>query len=120
MKDIGKANYILGIQILRDRKNRNITLAQASYIDKILVHFAMQNSKKGCTLFRKGVTLSKDQCPKTPDKEAHMRRVCISGGKTDVCYAILYTGPDICYVVGIISHYQSNPGLELECHQAYT
>ena len=33
----------------------------------------MQNSKKGCTPFQKGITLSKDQCPKTPKEEAHMR-----------------------------------------------
>ena len=51
MKDISAANYILGIHILRDRKNMRIALSQASYVDKILVCFTIQNSKKGCTLF---------------------------------------------------------------------
>ena len=46
MKDLGEANYVLGIQILRDRKNKRIALSQASYIDKILTKFSMQNSKK--------------------------------------------------------------------------
>ena len=27
-------------------------------------------------------------------------------------YAMLCTRPDICYVVGIVSRYQSNPGLD--------
>ena len=31
MKDLGKANYILGIKILRDRKNKLLTLSQALY-----------------------------------------------------------------------------------------
>ena len=36
MKDLGEANYILGIKLLRDRKNKLLALSQASYIDKIL------------------------------------------------------------------------------------
>ena len=36
MKDLGDAAYVLGIQIFRDRKNRQLVLSQASYIDKML------------------------------------------------------------------------------------
>ena len=60
IKDLGEASYILGITLHRDRKNRMIGLSQAAYIDKVLVRFAMQDSKKGITLFRHGVHLSKD------------------------------------------------------------
>ncbi|KAK0581940.1 hypothetical protein LWI29_019810 [Acer saccharum] len=41
MKDLGEASFILGIQVIRDRKNRTIALSQASYIDKILSRFSM-------------------------------------------------------------------------------
>ncbi|KAI9153855.1 hypothetical protein LWI28_017540 [Acer negundo] len=47
MKDLGEASFILGIQVIRDRKNRTIALSQASYIDKILSRFSMQDFKKG-------------------------------------------------------------------------
>ena len=60
MKDLGEASYILGIKLHRDRKSRMIGLSQAAYIDKVLVRFAMQDSKKGITPFRHGVHLSKD------------------------------------------------------------
>ena len=40
MKDLGNANYILGIQIIRDIKNRVLALSQAAYIDKMLTHFS--------------------------------------------------------------------------------
>ena len=33
MKDLGEANYILGIKLLRDRKNKVLELSQALYID---------------------------------------------------------------------------------------
>ena len=47
MKDLGEARYVLGIQIIRDRNKKLLALSQASYIDKVLARFSMQNSKKG-------------------------------------------------------------------------
>ena len=47
MKDLGEASYILGIQNIRDLKNKLLALSQASYIDKVLTRFSMQDSKKG-------------------------------------------------------------------------
>ena len=59
MKDLGEVSYILGIQIIRDHKKRLLAMSQASYIDKILIRFGMQNSKKGNLPFRHGIHLSK-------------------------------------------------------------
>ena len=42
MKDLGEANYVLGIRIYRDRKRRTLALSQATYIDKVLERFSMQ------------------------------------------------------------------------------
>ena len=36
MKDLGNANYVLGIQILRDRKNRVLALSQQLILIKCL------------------------------------------------------------------------------------
>ena len=47
MKDLGEASYISGIQIIRDSKNKLFVMSQASYIDKVLARFSMQDSKKG-------------------------------------------------------------------------
>ena len=60
MKDLGKASYILGIQIIRDRKNKLLALSQASYIDKVLARFSMQDSKKGLLPTQHGIILSKE------------------------------------------------------------
>ena len=112
MKDLGEASYVLGIQIIRDRKNRLLALSQASYIDKVLTRFSMQHSKKGLLPTRHGVVLSKEHCPKTPQEEEDMRRVPYASTVGSLMYAMLCTRPDICYAVGIVSRYQSNPGKE--------
>ena len=105
MKDLGEASYILRIQIIRDCKNKLLALSQASYIDKVLARFFMQDSKKRLLLTRHGITLSKEQCPKTPQEEEDMRRIPYALTVGSLMYAMLCTRPDICYAVGIVSHY---------------
>ena len=112
MKDLGNASYVLGIQILRDRKNKLLALSQASYVDKVLARFSMQNSKKGLLPTRHGVTLSKKQCPQTPQEEEDMRRILYASAVGSLIYAMMCTKLDICYTVGVVSRFQSNPDPE--------
>ena len=111
MKDLGEASYILGIQIIRDRKNKLLALSQASYNDKVLARFSMQDSKKGLLPTRHGIILSKDQCPKTPQEEEDMRRIPYASAICSLMYAMLCTRPNIYYAVGTVNRYQSNPGM---------
>ena len=60
MKDLGEASYVLGIQIIQDRKNRLLALSQAMYIDKVIIKYSMQNSKKGYLPSKHGVHLSQE------------------------------------------------------------
>ena len=112
MKDLGEANYILGIKLIRDRKNKLLALSQASYIDKILVRFNMENSKRGSLPFRHGIHLSKEQSPKTPEQKERMSRIPYASAVGSLMYAMLCTRPNICYAVGVVSRYQSDPGEE--------
>ncbi|KAA0063352.1 gag/pol protein [Cucumis melo var. makuwa] len=111
MKDLGEAQFVLSIQIFRDHKNKTLALSQDSYIDEIVIKYSMQNSKRGLLPFWHGVTLSKEQCPKTPQEVEEMRHIPYASGVGSLMYAMLCTRPDICYAVGIVSRYQSNPGL---------
>ena len=72
----------------------------------------MQDSKKGFLHFKHGITLSKDQCPKTPDGIEKMKAVPYVYAIGSLMYAMLCTRPDICFVVGMVSRYQYNPWQE--------
>ena len=41
-----------------------------------------------------------------------MRRVPYASAVGSLMYAMLCTRPDICYAVGMVSRFQSNPGLD--------
>ena len=112
MKDLGEANYVLGIRIFRDRKNRMLALSQASYIDTIIERFAMQEAKKGTQPSIAGMTLSLDDCPKTIEDRERMSKVPYASAVGSLMYAMLCTRPDICHAVGMVSRYQANPGLK--------
>ncbi|XP_078165506.1 uncharacterized protein LOC144560202 [Carex rostrata] len=60
MKDLGEANYILGIRIYRNRSKRLIGLSQSTYIDKVLKRFNMQDSKRGSLPMSSGISLYKN------------------------------------------------------------
>ena len=76
----------------------------------------MQNSKRGLLPFRHGVTLSKEQCSKTPQEVVEMRHIPYASVVGSLMYAMLCTRPDICYAVGIVSRYQSKSMISsLDC-----
>ena len=112
MKDLGEAQFVIWIQILRYHKKKTLALSQALDIEKLLVNCSMQSSKKGLLPVRHGVHLSKEQCRKTPQEIEEMRRIPYASAVGSLMYAMLCTRSDICYAVGIVSRYQSNPGLD--------
>ena len=103
MKDLGEANFILGIKLWRDCKNKMLSLSQAGYIDKVLERFNMQNSKKGLLPFKHEVPLFNDQRPKTQEEVDMIRQVPYASTVGSLMYAMLYTRLDICYSVDMVS-----------------
>uniref|UniRef100_A0A2N9EE71 Integrase catalytic domain-containing protein n=1 Tax=Fagus sylvatica TaxID=28930 RepID=A0A2N9EE71_FAGSY len=75
MKDMGEANFVLGVKITRDRSKKLLSLSQGTYIKKILERFHMHNSKPIDTPMEKGCTLSLDQCPKNDEEKNQMSKV---------------------------------------------
>jgi hypothetical protein len=103
MKDMGKANVILGIKILRD--NNCITLSQSHYVEKMLKRFGHFDNSPMSTPY---------------DSKVHLVKNC-GNGVSQVKYAQIIgslmfltncTRPDIAYVVGRLSRYTHNPSLE--------
>ena len=110
MKDMGEANFVLGVKIIRDRAKRLLGLSQETYIKKMLERYHMQDSKLIDTPVDKSLSLSSDMCPKTLEEKEKMSRVPYASVVGSLMYAMMCTRPDICYAVGLVSRYQSNPG----------
>ena len=110
MRDLGPVHYILGIQVHRDRPNRHIYLSQAKHIDDVLKKLNMSNCRPVSTPLDKSVTLSKDDCPDTPEEIADMSSVPYLSAVGSLMYLAIGTRPDIAYAVGALSRFNANPG----------
>ncbi|PNX87842.1 retrotransposon protein putative Ty1-copia subclass, partial [Trifolium pratense] len=112
MKDLGEAAYILGIKIYRDRSKRLLGLSQSMYIDTILKRYNMEKSKRGYLPVGMGVSLSRENCPKTLEERERMSRVPYASAVGAIMYTMTCTRPDVAYALGVTSRYQANPGEE--------
>ena len=74
MKNLGEANFVLGIQLLGFWKNKMIALSQFSYIDKVFEKLAMQDSNEGGQPSRFGIVLSLDDYPKTSKEKEYIEK----------------------------------------------
>eukprot|EP00253_Pinus_taeda_P005006 PITA_05006 len=112
MKDLGAANYILGMEIKRDRAKRKLWLNQRKYVETILQRFNMQDSKPVKVPIPIGVKLSVEQCPKTQEEEEDMSHLPYASAVGSLMYAMVCTILDIAHVVGVLSRFMSKPGKE--------
>ena len=110
MKNLGEAFYILRMKIYRDRSKRLLGLSQSTYIDIVLKRFSMTNSKKGYLSINHGISLSKMDCPTNPEERERMTRIPYASAVGSIMYAMICTRPDVAYLLGVVSRYQSDPG----------
>ena len=110
MKDPGKALYVLGIQILRDRPSGIMRLSQQTYIEHILKRFNMQSCSSYKAPIVKSDRFSKGRCPHNDIGIDDMKVVPYSSIVDNLMYVQVCTRPDIAFVVGVLGRYLSDPG----------
>lgn len=110
MKDMGEASYVLGVKITRNRARRFLSLSQETYLRTVLERFGMLDSKPIDMPIDKSSNLSSSIGPKTEEEKQQMARIPYASAIGSLMYAMMCTRPDICYAVGLVSHFQSNPG----------
>ena len=108
MKDMGEVNYILSVKIIRDCTKRLLSLIQETYIKKILECYHIQYIKSIDTYVDKSLSPSCDMCPKTLEEKKKTSKVPYANVIGSLIHAMMYICLDICYVIGLVSRYQSN------------
>jgi transposase InsO family protein len=109
MKDMGEAQYILGLQITRDRANRTLSLSQAQYIETVIQRFRMEDSHPESTPCVVGLDLRKATSPMTAEEQEKMKNVPYAPAVGAIMYAMLGTRPDIAYAVSVVSQFMHDP-----------
>ncbi|KAK9125539.1 hypothetical protein Scep_014385 [Stephania cephalantha] len=100
MKDMGQADVILGIQIVRDEGS--ITLTQSHYIEKVLNRFNHLNCAPVSTPLDSSIELVKNTGNPVSQLEYSRLIGCLM-------YAMTCTRPDIALAIGKLSRFTINP-----------
>jgi hypothetical protein len=110
MKDLGKAYYVLGIEIHRDRRKGVLGLSQKPYIEKVLKKFNMHKCNPMPALIVKRVKFGKFQCPRNQYEIDDIKAVLYASVVGSLMYAQVCTRPDLAFITGMLGRYQKNPG----------
>ncbi len=109
MKDLGAEKYILGMDIHRDRKNGNLSLAQQKYVERVLENFGIDNVKLVNVPLPSHFNLSLVLSPRTDEEKKYMSRVPYENAVGNLMYAMVSTRPDISHAVGVVCMFMENP-----------
>ena len=107
LKDLGKASFILGIEIHRDRSHNLLGLSQCAYVDRVLKR---ETCKAGEVPVVKGHKLGNSQCPSNDFERKSMENIPYASAVGSLMYAQVCIRPDIAFIVGVLGRYISNPG----------
>ena len=110
MKDLGSAKKILGVNIIRDRPNKQLWLSQDDYMLKVLKRFNMVTSKPTSIPLGGHLELTKKSSPTKPEEVKEMARIPYDVAVGSVMYAMLCTRPDLAFAISALSRFMSNPG----------
>lgn len=106
MKDLGNAQWILGMKISRDRKNKVLSLDQSIYVNKVLEKFGMQHCKPVST------PEATSKLAVNINKANELKDVPYDSAVGSLLYATLGTRPDITHAVNEVSKHIKSPNQE--------
>ncbi|CAL5393971.1 unnamed protein product [Camellia sinensis] len=75
MKDLGPAQQILGMNIVRDRKAKKLWLSQEKYVERVIEKFNMKDAKPVSTPLANHFKLSKNSCPSSTKERQEMEAI---------------------------------------------
>ena len=88
MKDLGQAEFILGVKITRNHTKCILGLSQTTYIEKILEKLRMANAGPVETPIAKSCKLSVMQCPQTDAETKRMAYIPFVSAVGSLMYAM--------------------------------
>ena len=100
MKDLGESRIILGMDIVRDRPKRTLSLSQGRYARKVVDRFGLGSARGQRTPMDPALDLTQDSPPTyEPYREAIG---CLM-------YLMVGTRPDLAYCIGVLAKHVQTP-----------
>lgn len=103
IKDLGRLNLCLGIEVQQDPDSKEITMSQQKYVQTILKRFKMSDCKPVSTPLNCSIKLSLNMSPKTEEEKAEVQNLPYQNLVGSLMYLATSTRPDIAHAVSVLS-----------------
>jgi len=98
------------MKISQDPVTGSISLAQKTYLERMLECFRMANCNPKSTPLPLGIDISDDLSLKTEEDQSFMTDKPYCSALGGLMWAQVVTHPDLSYVINTLAHFQTNPG----------
>jgi hypothetical protein len=112
MTDLGELRHYLGMQIVRDRPSRTVSLHQSAYITALLADYNLTSANPSLTPLAVDHKLT---TPVVPSTGPHLPRYPQLVGS--LMYAMVCTRPDLAFPISVLARYLA-PGRATPDHMA--
>jgi hypothetical protein len=111
MKDLGQAEWVLGMHIARDRRARSLTLTQKQYVLQVLTDHGMAACNPAETPEEVGVQLRRvqEERPQSQEELRQMAALPYAALVGSLMYASISTRPDIAHATTVLTRYLQQP-----------
>ena len=110
-KDLGECQWILKMELKRNRKARTLFLSQELYIEKLVQVYKLGQTKSVSVPEVNHIKLGKYYCPDNGSiEQKNMKNYPYREMVGSLLYAT-HTRPDIAHVVNMLARYLINPGM---------
>jgi transposase InsO family protein len=110
MSDLGELHFCLGVEFVRDRATRTITMSQGKYVMDVLKRFGMEDCKPVATPLDANSKLVKLSEEEYAMEAKSMAEVPYKQAVGSLMYAMIATRPDLAYPISVVSQHMARPG----------
>ena len=104
MDDRGEVHFILGMEVKRDRKKKELTICQKEYLKNVLARFGMQDCKPVST------PMEANKCfTKLAEGDEAVDTRLYQSAIGSLNYAAIATRPDLSTAIGKLSQFMTSP-----------
>jgi hypothetical protein len=107
--DLGDINWLLGVSVTRNLKDKTISLGQQAYIEQILARFGLTDARPDVMPMEPGADYHFDSPAVSPTLLTPAEKTTYREMIGSLMYCATMTRPDIAYAVSMLSQFLESP-----------
>jgi hypothetical protein len=107
--ELGPINWLLGVSVTRNLKDKTLALGQQAYIEQIIARFGLSNARPDVTPMEPGADYHPDSSGVSPTLLTPAEKTTYREMIGSLMYCATMTRPDIAYAVSTLSQFLEAP-----------